>query len=302
MNKSKMIIAGGSGLIGRALARHADGLGWDVAVLSREEKSVGVGQTVVWDGETSGAWVRLLGDADVVVNLCGASIGQGRWTQKRKAEIRDSRILSSRCLIEAIGQSGRTPKLLQASAVGFYGAGTETLTEEDGPGDDYLSRLAIEWEAATEHYPGQRVLARFGVVLDTEEGALPKMVLPFKWFAGGKLGSGHQWFSWIALQDAVNAIMFALNEGLTGPVNIVAPNPITNRAFAQALGQALHRPSFLSTPGVALRAILGEQATLLLEGQKVVPDKLINAGFKFAYRDVESALAALFHGEDQGAR
>ena len=293
MTGKKMVIAGGTGLIGRALATHAHQHGYEVIVLSRRQTSIGVGGTVVWDGRTAGPWQDALEDAQFVVNLCGASIGEGRWTAARKAEIRDSRLSTSRCLIEAVEAGGQRPKLLQASAIGFYGPGSETVDETSDAGNDYLSDLAVAWETEANAYSGPMVLARFGVVLDGSGGALPRMALPFRIFCGGKLGSGNQWFSWVTLDDAVRAILFALTESLNGPVNIVSPNPVTNGDLAHALGQALHRPALIPTPAWALRMLLGEQACLLLEGQRVMPSKLNTAGFAFAHPEIGEALETL---------
>ena len=229
------------------------------------------------------------------MNLCGASIGEGRWTQARKIEIRDSRVLPTRCLVDAMSGLGHVPKLIQASAVGFYGPGDTAVDESHPAGHDYLSKLAVEWEGAAADYSGPTVLARFGVVLDDEGGALPKMALPFKLFVGGKLGKGEQWLSWISLADATRAIMHAITTSIIGPVNIVAPNPVINADFASALGRALRRPALFPTPGIVLQTLLGEQSTVLLEGQRVLPTKLLGSGFSHQHPDVQSALNTILN-------
>jgi uncharacterized protein (TIGR01777 family) len=286
----KIVLAGGSGLIGRAIAQHAQTLGYEVVTLSRGKPQGNSGRIVHWDGKTLGPWQTELEEADIVVNLCGASIGEGRWTQARKREIRESRLLPTQRLFEAIAQAGVRPQFLQASAVGFYGPTHTPVDETSGPGSDFLAELALEWEAQTAGYRGPCLIARFGIVLAPEGGVLPRLSLPFKLFVGGPLGSGNQWFPWVSLSDAVRALFYALDKGLTGPLNVVAPGAVTNRELARALGQTLNRPAFLPTPAFALRALLGEQACLLLEGQRVLPKKLQDFGFEFTHPDIQSAL------------
>lgn len=293
MSKKKIVIAGGTGLIGRSLALHSQTLGHEVVTLSRRQSHHVIGRAARWDGRTVGPWKEELVGADIVVNLCGANIGEGRWTPARKDEIRTSRIQPAQCLIAALDEVGTRPKLLQASAVGFYGTGDTPMTETDEAGGDFLAELAIEWEAQTAAYPGPWVTARFGVILSPKGGVLPRLSLPFKLFVGGPLGSGNQWFSWVTLDDAVRAVMFALDTDMVGPVNVVAPNPVTNRELARTLGTVLHRPGRLPTPAFALRTLLGEQADLLLEGQRVLPQKLLEYGFNFDQATVLSALQAL---------
>ena len=295
MKRTKLVIAGGTGLIGQALAKHAIELDWDVVILARRHTQSAAGRVVIWNGHSPAEWCNELSDATMVVNLCGASIGDGRWTDKRKDEIRDSRILPTRCLVEALEQSEHSPKLLQASAVGFYGIGDQTVDETANPGDDYLSSLAVEWEAEANSYAGPKILARFGVVLDAQAGALPRMLMPFKLFIGGPLGTGRQWFSWVTMNDAVRAIVHALTSDISGPINIVAPNPVTNQELTSAIGQCLHRPSLLPAPGFVLRTLLGEQATLVLDGQNVIPKVLSETGFRFDHPDIDSALSSILN-------
>lgn len=292
MLNKKIVIAGGTGLIGSALALHAQASGHEVIILSRGRSNIRAGRLVQWDARTPGRWLEEIEQADIVVNLCGANIGAGRWTQARKREIRESRFLPAKCLLEAITQVGTQPHLLQASAVGFYGPTETPVDEAARPGNDFLADLAVEWEDQTAPYAGPCLIARFGVVLAPQGGVLPRLCLPFRLFVGGPLGSGEQWFPWVSLDDTVGAMVFALERGMTGPLNIVAPAPVANRYLAQALGETLNRPSFMPTPGFALRALLGEQASLLLEGQCVTPRKLLESGFEFSHPDIHTALQA----------
>jgi len=287
-----MVIAGGTGLIGSALALHAQASGYDVVILSRGSARIKAGRLVQWDGRTHGPWLEEMERADIVVNLCGANIGAGRWTTSRKREITESRILPARCLLEAIAHVGTQPQLLQASAVGFYGPSETPVDEANGAGNDFLAELACEWEDQIAPYTGPCLIARFGVVLAAQGGVLPRLCLPFRLFVGGRLGTGEQWFPWVSIDDTVRAMVFALEREMTGPLNIVAPTPLANRDLAQALGDILNRPSFIPTPGFALRALLGEQACLLLEGQCVTPRKLLESGFEFSHPDICAALQA----------
>ena len=286
----KLVIAGGTGLLGRALAKRATAEDWDVTVLTRSKTQIETGACVMWDGEQLDEWMSCLEGADAVVNLCGASIGEGRWTTKRKTEIHASRIKPTHCLLSALEKVSCRPKFLQASAVGYYGPGDSVKDESDRPGNDYLSRLAIDWEEAASTYDGPTTITRLGVVLDSDGGALPRLAMPFRVFLGGSLGSGDQWFSWISLLDATRALMFVLNKEITGPVNMVAPTPLANKDVALALGKVLSRPSITPTPEFVLRTMLGEQATLLLEGQRILPTRLTEAGFEFEHPAIEQAL------------
>ena len=289
----KVIIAGGSGLIGRGLVQAFSKD--EVVVLSRSpgHQAAPPARSIQWDAQHSGRWTEELANADVVINLCGASIGDGRWTNARKREIRDSRIAPARCLIAALARLSHQPVYVQASAIGFYGARGAQVDEASPAGNDYLAQLATEWEAEAETYPGPSIIPRFGLVLAAEGGALPRMILPFKLFAGGKLGSGRQWLSWVTLADAVGAVKFAIDHSMTGPLNVVAPGAVTNSEFSRVAGRILHRPSFLTAPAWVLQAALGEQATLVLEGQRVSPARLLEAGFRFASSDIEGALRSV---------
>lgn len=257
------------------------------------------GFQVAWNpatGELGGAAVG----ADAVVNLAGASIGDGRWSAERKQMLRSSRIDTTRALVTALAKMNARPRvLLSASAIGFYGnRGDELLTEESQPGNEFLSDLAKDWEAEAlkaEAIGVRVVLARFGIVLARDGGALPKIILPFRFFAGGKIGSGLQWMSWITLEDVIEILRFALENGqVRGPINVISPQPVQNAEFTKTLASALHRPAFFPAPAFALRLALGEMAdALLLSSQRVFPKKLESLGYRFLHADLKSALATI---------
>jgi len=234
------------------------------------------------------------------VNLAGASIADGRWTTQRKELLCSSRIATTRALVGALAKMNARPSVLvSASAIGYYGdRGDETLTEESKAGGDFLSGLAQEWEAEAlkARALGIRVvLVRFGIILAREGGALPKMMLPFKIGVGGKLGSGQQWMSWVALEDVVGILRLVIeNASLRGAVNIVSPQPLQNAEFTYVLAQAMHRPALFPAPAFALRLALGEMAdALLLSSQRVLPGALEKLGYRFLHADLTSALAAV---------
>jgi uncharacterized protein len=252
------------------------------------------------EGEPFGENRKKIEGADAVVNLAGASIAGKSWSEERKALLRSSRVHITRELVCALEKLKDRPKILvSASAIGYYGnRGDEVLTEESKPGDDFLARLALEWEAEAVKAEalGMRVVRlRFGIILAKHGGALPQMMRPFKFGIGGRIGSGRQWMSWIALPDVVSVIREALeNRAVNGAVNVVAPQPLRNADFAQALGRAIHRPAILPTPAFALEFALGEMAeALLLASQRVAPSRLEQLGYRFAQRDLSSALASV---------
>ena len=300
----KVIITGGTGLIGRALTRHLLQDGHEVIVLSRtperyRDRMPAGCELVRWDGRTAAGWGHLADGADAIVNLAGANISAGRWTAARKRLIRDSRVNAGRAVVEAIRAASNKPRVLvQASAVGYYGPrGDELVTEGTPAGNDFLAQVAVEWEASTaevEQWNVRRPIIRTGVVLSTEGGALQRMLLPFKLGLGGPMGSGRQWFPWIHIADEVGAIRFLIeNERAHGPYNLVAPNPVRFAEFARALGRALHRPTPFRVPAWVLRLALGEMATVLLEGQRAIPRRLLDAGYAFLFQDIDSALEDL---------
>ena len=299
----RVVITGGTGLIGSALARELGGVGHEVVLLTRDTARSGPlppgTRAVQWDGTTAAGWSHLL-DADTgIVNLAGEGIAQGRWSAAKKRRIRESRIRSGQAVLAAIRQARERPRvLLQGSAVGYYGpCGDEVVTESHPPGTDFLASVCVDWEASTaeaETLGVRRAVLRTGVVLSGEGGALPRMALPFRLMAGGPLGSGRQWVSWIHVADEVGAIRFLLErEDARGPFNLTAPRPLTSRDFSRALGRALRRPSLAPAPSLALRLVLGEMADMLLHGQRAVPHRLLEAGYVFRYADAEGALRNL---------
>jgi len=300
----RVIIAGGSGLIGRALTSSLISTGCEVVVLSRyPEKVSGLSPAVRierWDACTAEGWGSLVNGADVIINLAGESISSGRWTAKRKARIRESRVDAGRAIVHAIEKADHRPRVLvQASGVGFYGTHQdEQITEECPSGKDFLAQLAIDWEASSapvEALGVRRTIIRTGVVLSCDGGALPRMLMPFRFYIGGRLGSGRQWFPWIHITDEVNAIRFLIeNENAIGPFNLVAANPVTNADFIRILGERLGRPAIITTPAFLLRMIFGEMSTILLDGQRAVPKRLTELGYDFHFPEVTSALQELW--------
>jgi hypothetical protein len=295
-----VIITGGTGLIGRHLAQDLAADGHRVSILTRHpEKHQGLSgqiQLIGWDAKTTEGWAQLVDEADAVVNLTGAGIADARWTPARKQLIRDSRVDAGQALVAAIRAAQSKPRvLIQASAVGYYGpCGDELITEESPPGKDFLAQVCVQWEASTapvEDMGVRRAIIRTGIVLSQQGGALPRMLLPFKLFVGGPLGNGKQYFPWIHIQDEVRAIRFLLElDQASGAYNLTAPNPPTNAEFSRALGKVLGRPAFLPTPALALKILFGEMATVLLDGQRAVPERLLQQGFSFRFTEAEEAL------------
>ncbi|MCC9078977.1 TIGR01777 family oxidoreductase [Litorilinea aerophila] len=299
----RILITGGSGLIGRALCQALIAEDHQVIVLSRQPGRVshmpqGV-QVVQWDAQSGAGWSSFLEGADAVINLAGESIAAGRWTAERKARIRRSRIQASQAVVDALRQVQKRPQvLLQASAVGYYGPrGDEIVTEDTPPGRDFLAQVCVDWEQSTapaEELGVRRVILRTGIVLSNDGGAFPRIVLPFRFFAGGPLGSGRQWWPWIHMDDQVGAMRFLLTHpDARGPFNLSAPEPVTNREFARQLGQVMGRPALLPTPAFALKLALGEMSTILLDGQRAVPHRLQEAGYQFRFPTLQPALAQL---------
>jgi uncharacterized protein len=299
----KILIAGSTGLVGTALVRALAKNGHTACRLVRPE-SVGVSGTkegfnVAWNpatGELGGAAVG----ADAVVNLAGASIADGRWTAERKTLLRTSRIDTTRALVGALAKMNARPSVLvSASATGIYGnRGDELLPEESNAGTDFLAGLAREWEAEAlkaEALGIRVVLARLGIILSRGGGALAKMMLPFKFGAGGRLGSGQQWMSWVTLEDVVGILRMAIEKAtVRGAVNVVAPQPVRNAEFTKVLAKAMRRPALFPAPAFALRLALGEMAdALLLSSQRVLPGVLEKLGYRFQNADLVSALGTL---------
>lgn len=257
------------------------------------------GFDVSWDPETGQLGGAGVG-ADAAVNLAGASIAGGRWTVQRKMVLRASRVNTTRALVGALAKMAIRPRVLvSASAIGYYGnRGDEMLDEVSGPGTDFLSEVAKEWEAEAlkaEALGVRVVCVRFGIILAKNGGALPKMVKPFKLGVGGKIGSGQQWMSWISVVDVVGILRRALEDGsLRGPINVVSPQPLRNAEFTRALAKTLHRPALFPVPGLVLRLALGEMAdALLLSSQRVQSAQLEKVGYRFLYPNLPDALAAM---------
>jgi uncharacterized protein (TIGR01777 family) len=298
----KIVIAGGTGFLGQALARRLEDAGHDVVVLTRDATRArpGVaGRLVTWDPDTPvGAWTAEIDGADAIVNLAGADLAERRWTDDRKAELRESRISSTRSLVTAARGAARRPAVfLQASAIGFYGTddtGRE-IDESFPPGNDFLARLCVAWEA--EAHPAaalgcRLVIMRNGVVLAPDGGAGRKLRRPFKLFVGGPIASGQQYVSWIHRDDWVAMAAWALaNADVSGVVNATSPNAVTNEELSRAMGRALRRPSWLRVPGFALRALVGEMAgPALIRGQRVVPRRAVELGFRFARPEIDDGV------------
>jgi uncharacterized protein (TIGR01777 family) len=299
----RVVITGGTGLIGRALAADLAADSHEVILLSRAPGWVaglpaGV-RAAGWDGQTAAGWGPLADGAQAIVNLAGENLGAGRWTAERKRRIRASRLNAGQAVVEAVRAAGRAPRVVvQSSAVGYYGPqGDQELAEGAPPGNDFLARLCVEWEASTapvEAMGVRRVVIRSGVVFHASDGALPRMLLPFKLFVGGPLGSGRQWLSWMHIADEVAAIRFLIEkEEAAGAVNQAAPHPLTNAEFGRVVGRVLGRPAWIPAPAFALRLVLGEMATMVLDGQRAVPRRLLALGFAFRFPEAEAALRDL---------
>jgi uncharacterized protein (TIGR01777 family) len=299
----KVFITGGTGFLGAALTEGLLAEGHSVTILSRSSQNrfLKMGLAYCEGNPTkSGPWQEEVSSHDVVINLAGASIFR-TWNDKSKEAIRNSRILTTRNLVDAIGQSPKNITLLSGSAVGYYGfRDDEELDENSSPGHDFLAEVVQAWEAEAknaEQFGVRVVLCRIGVILGRDGGALSKMISVFKWGLGSPLGSGKQWFSWISLHDLVMIFLFLLEtKTLSGPVNCTSPHPVTNREMTQALGKILHRPAILPpVPAFLLKGVLGEFSDVFVKGQKVLPRKLLQDGFVFEYPEIEAAFAHLIN-------
>ena len=291
----RIVVAGSSGLIGTALVAALRADGHDVVRLVR--RPADAPDEVSWD-PVAGVVNSDLGDVDVAFNLAGANVGDKRWTKAYKKEIRDSRVLTTETLSRVMAAMSTKPKaLINGSAIGYYGdAGPAPVTETSPPGEGFLADVVVEWEAATEpaSAAGIRVVhARTGLVVSSKGGAFGRLIAIFKYGVGGRVGSGNQYWSFISLRDEVRALQFcAAHDSLTGPVNLVAPEAVTNREVTKAIAGLLRRPAFLPVPALALKAALGEFASDILASQNVVPAKLEQAGFTWLDPTIEQALAA----------
>ena len=303
----QIVMTGGTGFIGRPLCAALCQEGHQATLLTRRieaQRSYGLTVTAVeWNGREAGAWERCLEGADAVINLAGAPIADGRWNDARKQLLVESRVLTTRLLVEALSRRSSKPRtLISASGIGFYGASDDRVLDEGAArGQGFLADLCLAWEAealrATEF--GMRVvMLRTGMVLEQDGGALPKMLLPFQFFAGGPIMPGTQWVSWIHRRDHIGLIKWALTTpSISGPVNAVAPEAVTMKQFCGSIGRILHRPSWLPVPGFALRVALGELGTLMTTGQHVTPAKALSRGYVFHYPKLEPALRAILTKE-----
>lgn len=301
----RVVIAGGTGLIGRALAGEFVKARYEVVILSRNPGQAQVLTedviTARWDGKTAQGWGSLVDGTYAVINLAAESLaGKNwlsiRWTKSRKEEIIQSRLKAGQAIVEAVQAAKVKPQaLLQASAVGYYGPrGNQPIGETEKPGNDFLANLCQDWEDSTlpvEKMGVRRIVVRLGVVLSKEGGALSRQVLPFKLFVGGPLGSGKQGYPWIHIADAVRAMRFlAENPQARGTYNLTAPQLVTNAGFGRALGRTMHRPYYFPVPAFAIRLAFGEASSVLLDGQMPEPRRLQEMGFSFQFPDVDSAL------------
>jgi uncharacterized protein (TIGR01777 family) len=299
----KVVIAGGTGFLGSGLVASLRADRHDVVILTRGPAGSAPREAgkVSWDPMNPGGdWGAALDGADVVINLAGEPLDAGRWNDARKASILESRIEATQAIVKAISAATRRPAVLvNASAIGVYGTrGAEALTEESAPGSDFLASACVAWEAAAmaAAWMTRVVLLRTGLPLDRSGGALPALALPFRFFAGGRVGSGDQYWSWIHREDWTRMVRWVIDKAaIKGALNVTAPSPATNREFTQALARALHRPALVPAPAFAVRLMLGEMAdALILNGQRVLPARATTSGFEFRYPDLDSALREIY--------
>jgi uncharacterized protein (TIGR01777 family) len=301
----KVIITGGTGLIGRALTNELSENGHEVTILSRSLEPVAglpaKTRVVHWDGKTTTGWGNLVEETDAIVNLAGESVAGNnilsmRWTPERKRKILESRINSGKAVLEAVRTARHKPGIvIQSSAVGYYGSqGAERISENTEAGKDFLASVCQEWEASTRDVEAMGVRwagIRTGIVLSSKGGALARQILPFKFFVGGPLGSGEQAYPWIHLQDVVGAIRFIIEDPFaSGVFNLTAPTMINNKEFSRILGKAMHRPCWIPAPAFAFKLAFGEASTILLDGQYAEPKRLLAIGYPFRFEKPEAAV------------
>lgn len=302
----RVVVAGATGFVGHRLVEALSARGDEVVVLTRSPTGAAARRVTAlpkvralgWDGEGPGPWSREVDGADAVVNLAGEPVVGRRWNHAQKQRLVDSRVRSTRALVEAMRAAGRPPQaFLNASAVGYYGfRGDEALGEDAAPGTDFLARLCAAWESAAHEADAllRTVVVRIGIVLGEDGGPLAQLVRPFRLGVGGPLGSGRQWVSWIHRDDLVALMLFAIERPeLRGVVNATAPTPVRNLDLARAVGRILGRPSWLPVPAVALRVALGEVSGMLVRGQRVLPRRALALGFAFRHPDLDGTLLEL---------
>ena len=294
----KILITGSHGLVGKALISELTKDGHEIVSLVRH-KSGGAAE-IEWHPNQGSIDSERVSSFDVVVHLAGESIASGRWTDEKKRKIRESRVMGTTLLSQSLARSAKPPAVfISASAIGYYGnRGDELLDEKSAPGNDFLAEVCVAWERATgeaEARGVRTVHARFGIILDQEGGALAKMLTPFRMGVGGRIGDGKQWMSWIALGDVIQGLKLVIeHNSITGPVNFVAPNPVTNSEFTKSLGEAVSRPTLFPMPSFAARLAFGEMAdALLLSSAKVEPKCLQESGYRFEFENLQPALAAI---------
>jgi len=308
MNK-KILITGATGLIGSHLCKALADRGDELTIFTRDvkkgkDKIPFAKNYVEWNYKNPNLWSEHLNGKDAVIHFASASIGDRRWTKNYKKEILDSREISTRNLVRAIEEAKQKPKtFLCASGANYYGdSGEEDLTEDKNNGKDFLSRVCVAWEieaSKVERFGVRRVSIRQGVVLSTQASALKKMLMPYKLFIGGPIGTGKQWFPWIHIDDLVRIYLLALdNQSLTGPVNASSPSQVRMKEFAYILGKVIHRPSIFPVPKFVLKIAIGESADFITASLKVIPKKLLDAGYDFKFKDLESALKELLTSKE----
>jgi len=299
----RVIITGGTGLIGRALMASLAADGHEVIILTRDPaRATGLppgARAERWDARSAAGWGTLANGADAIVNLAGENLAAGRWTPERKRRILDSRVQAGQAIVAAVRAAAVKPGVVvHSSGIGYYGAsGDAEVTEASPPGRDFLAQVCVAWEAASAETAAlgvRSVVVRSATVLSREGGALPRLMLPFRLFVGGPLGNGQQWWPWIHIADEVAAIRFLIERAdAQGPFNLAAPQLVRQAEFSRALGRALGRPSWLPVPAFALRLLLGEMAAVLLDGQRAAPQRLLELGFAFRFPTIEAALRDL---------
>lgn len=298
----KIILIGATGFIGQRLVKQLESKHSQLIIVSRNKEKAAkifpkLSDFAEWNGRDENSLTAIINGSDAMINLAGESIAGGRWTEKQKQKILQSRIQSTQAVVNAINKTEKKPEvLLQASAISFYGAHPDKIFDESAnSGQGFLTEVSLKWEQAAQGLDKsvRLIFLRTGIVLDSEGGALPKMMMPFKFGIGGHIGSGRQWFSWIHIDDEVRAIEFLLeNEKVSGAFNLTAPNPVTMKIFAKTLGKSINKPSWLHVPAFVIKLLMGQMGKeMLLNGQQVVPKKLMEAGFTFRFTEVDEALS-----------